>query len=295
MEGFLKKLLIPAVCSLLALQSFAAPETIKCVAHRGEEFAAPEASRPAFELAMKLKADIIKLDVQSTKDGVVVVSHDKTLKRTMNWNVKIKDVTLAEIKSKGVFVPVGGYKNEKLLTLQEALNIVKTAPEFWLDPKDAEEKTVDKAIEIMLKNQIKPQQIMVATFSQKVLIYVKAKYPAIRLVKHLGLRKVVKGKYTGKLSGNVKPHLFKNAAAVTKGLLAEQKELGLYGVNIPRRIFADGFCNAEELQKLRQHQLWSAIYFVHDAPAAEYACQFKPDAFVTGSIEKVRPYCKKEK
>ena len=94
MEGFLKKLLIPAVCSLLAWQSFAAPETIKCVAHRGEEFAAPEASRPAFELAMKLKADIIKLDVQSTKDGVVVVSHDKTLKRTMNWNVKIKDVTL---------------------------------------------------------------------------------------------------------------------------------------------------------------------------------------------------------
>ena len=107
---------------------------IKCVSHRGEEFDAPEASAPAFRLAMQKKADIVKLDIQFTADGIVVLSHDSTLTRMMNWNVKIKDVTLSEIK-KHTFINVGGYTGEKLLTLREGLEIVKDCPEFWIDFK----------------------------------------------------------------------------------------------------------------------------------------------------------------
>lgn len=284
----MKKLLLFLLLTGTVLRA----DFIQCVSHRGEEFSAPEASRPAFELAMKLKANIIKLDIRSTKDGALVLSHDETLKRTMNWNVKVAEQTLADLKSKGIFLEIGGYKNEKILTLAEALQIVKTAPEFWLDPKDKLPETIDKALKTMLEEGIKPQQIMIVAFSNQVLEYARNKYPDIRRVKHLVLRKNKSGKYKGMLGGNFRPHLYKDAAAVTKALLAEQKRLGLYGVNIPLKAFSGSIYTAEELQKLRQNKLWCAIYFVHDAPTAEYAQKLQPDAFVTGAIEKVKSYCK---
>ena len=267
-------------------------EPIKCVSHRGEEFAAPEASRPAFELAMKLHADIIKLDVRSTGDGVLVLSHDETLKRTMNWDVKVAEKTFAELKKQGTFLELGGHKNEKLLTLAEALEIVKTAPDFWLDPKDKSEKTIDHAVKMLLDAGIKPQQIMITAFSNAVLEYARKKYPDIRRVKHLVIRKIASGKYKGMYSGNFKPNLYKDSAAITKALIAEQKRLGLYGVNIPLKAFSDGIYTAGEMQKLRENKLWCALYFVHDSATAEYAGKLKSDAFVTGAIEKVRSYCK---
>ena len=284
----MKKLFLLLLCCCGFLQA----EPIKCVSHRGEEFAAPEASRPAFELAMKLSADIIKLDVRSTKDGVLALSHDETLKRTMNWDVKVAEKTFAELKEQGTFLELGGYKNEKLLTLAEALEIVKTAPEFWLDPKDKSGKTIDDAVKMMLDAGIRPQQIMIAAFSNTVLEYARKKYPNIRRVKHLVIRKNASGKYKGMYSGNFKPHLYNDSAAITSALSAEQKRLGLYGVNIPLKAFSDGIYTAEEMQKLRENKLWRSLYFVHDSANAEYACKLKSDAFVTGSIEKVRSYCK---
>ena len=93
-------------------------------------------------------------------------------------------------------------------------------------------------------------------------------------------------------SGNFKPNLYKDSAAVTRALLAEQKRLGLYGVNIPLKAFFDGIYHAEAMQKLRENKLWCALYFVHDSATAEYAQKLQPDAFVTGAIEKVKSYCK---
>ena len=256
---------------------------VKMVSHRGEEFSAPEASRTAFEQAMKLKADVIKLDIHSSKDGVVVLSHDPTLKRTMLWNVKIADTTYEQL-AQGVFVPVNGVKNEKLLTLEQGVEIVKSAPEFWLDVKDKKPETLDKALQIMFKANIKPEQIMIATFAQNVLEYGKTKYPDIRRVKHITLRKLYKGKYKGRLNGNVRPNVYNDAAAFTKALLAEQKRLGLYGYNLPLKGFKNNLYTAGELKKLRQNKVWCAVYYAHTAEQAKDALKLGADAWVTGSI-----------
>ena len=92
--------LCAAVCAALGLAGAETP--VKCVSHRGEEMDAPEASRPAFELAARRHADIVKLDIRFTKDGVVVLSHDSTLKRTMDWDAPISELTCREIREKGV-------------------------------------------------------------------------------------------------------------------------------------------------------------------------------------------------
>ena len=75
------------------------------IAHRGTIFWAPELTEAAFRWARNSAADYLELDVHRTKDGQLVVTHDKTLKRTTNVahvfpgreNDPIGTFTLAEI------------------------------------------------------------------------------------------------------------------------------------------------------------------------------------------------------
>ncbi len=52
------------------------------IAHRGASIVAPENTLAAFALAMESGADGIELDVRLSRDGVPVVIHDATLRRT---------------------------------------------------------------------------------------------------------------------------------------------------------------------------------------------------------------------
>lgn len=58
------------------------------IAHRGASYLAPENTRPAYLLARELGADYLEVDLQRTRDGVLIALHDATLLRTTN----IRDV-----------------------------------------------------------------------------------------------------------------------------------------------------------------------------------------------------------
>lgn len=53
-------------------------------AHRGASAYAPENTLEAIELALRMGADGIELDVHRTRDGKLVVIHDETVDRTSN-------------------------------------------------------------------------------------------------------------------------------------------------------------------------------------------------------------------
>ncbi|XDA96998.1 glycerophosphodiester phosphodiesterase family protein [Sulfitobacter sp. LCG007] len=80
----------------------------KVIAHRGASGYLPEHTLAAYELAIKMGADIVEPDLQTTSDGVLVAMHDSTLTRTTNVEAlfaprnggyKVSDFTLDEIKS----------------------------------------------------------------------------------------------------------------------------------------------------------------------------------------------------
>ena len=54
------------------------------IAHRGASYFAPEESAPAYLLAREMGVDYLELDLQRTKDGVLVAVHDDDLRRTTN-------------------------------------------------------------------------------------------------------------------------------------------------------------------------------------------------------------------
>nr|OQO18025.1 hypothetical protein B0A51_14108 [Rachicladosporium sp. CCFEE 5018] len=70
----------------------------QCIAHRGYKAAHPENTMAAFRGAVKAGAHALETDVHLTKDGVVVLSHDATLKRCFGRAEKIVDVEWKEIE-----------------------------------------------------------------------------------------------------------------------------------------------------------------------------------------------------
>jgi glycerophosphoryl diester phosphodiesterase len=52
------------------------------IGHRGASGYAPEHTIPSYDLALEQGADYIEIDLQMTKDGVLVAMHDDTLDRT---------------------------------------------------------------------------------------------------------------------------------------------------------------------------------------------------------------------
>ena len=260
---------------------------MKCVSHRGEEKYAPEASRPAFALAAQRKADVVKLDIRFTRDGVVVLSHDASLKRTMDWDVQIKDLTLAEIREKGVFRELGGFTGEKLLTLREALEIVGSCPEFWIDTKAFSPEGFERALAEFDRAGIARDRIMVATFRRNALSYVRKKHPEIRRVLHVYVKKMP----DGRIRSLATDQYFDTREALFAELLKWRDEFGLFGFNLPKAGFHTGALTQKELDGLRTAGLWCSIWIVHDPETAAEFCRMGADALVTGNILAVRPRC----
>ena len=67
------------------------------IAHRGHQSAAPENTLSAFQGALAAGADGIELDVRLTRDGQLVVFHDRHLDRTSNGHGLVNHHTLSEI------------------------------------------------------------------------------------------------------------------------------------------------------------------------------------------------------
>src|SRR5215208_1537916 len=66
-------------------------------AHRGGGALAPENTIAAFDNGLALGADGLELDVHLSRDGVVVVHHDRTLERTTNLSGPIANRTADEL------------------------------------------------------------------------------------------------------------------------------------------------------------------------------------------------------
>jgi glycerophosphoryl diester phosphodiesterase len=69
------------------------------IAHRGGAGLAPENTLEAFRKAVALGCQVLELDVQCTRDGVLVVAHDPTLERCTNGTGRIDALDLATLQT----------------------------------------------------------------------------------------------------------------------------------------------------------------------------------------------------
>lgn len=89
--------------------------------HRGESRYAPENTMSAFFLAYLLNSDGIECDIRKSKDGQLVIIHDKTINRTSNGKGRVDNHTIDELRKYNF--GNNKYDDEKILTLDEFLKI----------------------------------------------------------------------------------------------------------------------------------------------------------------------------
>ena len=69
------------------------------IAHAGGDQSFPHSTPYAFAQSAALGVDVLELDVQLTRDGVLVVHHDDTVDKTTEASGPVVDLTLAEIQA----------------------------------------------------------------------------------------------------------------------------------------------------------------------------------------------------
>jgi glycerophosphoryl diester phosphodiesterase len=81
------------------------------IAHRGGSGLAPENTLAAFDLAVRLGADALEIDVRRTRDGALVVFHDEETQRLTGQPGTIEARTLEQVRALDAgfsFSPDGG-------------------------------------------------------------------------------------------------------------------------------------------------------------------------------------------
>ena len=117
----------------------------KIFAHRGASGDRPENTKVAFKKAIEDKADGVEFDVHLTKDEEIVVIHDSKVDRVSNGKGYVNDLTLSEIKELNIDSEV--FSNQKILTLQETLQIVKEFDLINIEIKSKKRSESYQAIE----------------------------------------------------------------------------------------------------------------------------------------------------
>ncbi|HYB85075.1 MAG TPA: glycerophosphodiester phosphodiesterase family protein [archaeon] len=94
---------------------------IVVVGHRGASGYEPENTFASFDLAVEQGADMLELDVHLTKDGVPVVIHDDTLQRTTGATGKVREKSLAQIRTLNAATNNPNHPFEPVPTLEEVV------------------------------------------------------------------------------------------------------------------------------------------------------------------------------
>ena len=122
--------------------------TVLNIGHRGASGYAPEHTIPAYDLALEQGADYIEIDLQMTKDGVLVALHDDTLDRTADAPEGVPERycsgpvikrTLEQIKQCDVGSWFGPeYAGEQIPTLEEIFQRYGTSVNYYIETKNPE-------------------------------------------------------------------------------------------------------------------------------------------------------------
>lgn len=151
-------------------------------AHRGYSAEAPENTIPAFEAAIDNYADYVELDVQETKDGVVVVMHDSNTKRTTGVKKNIWNLTydeLSELDAGSWFSEE--YADTKVPMLSEVLEMAKDRLKLNVEIKlTGHEKNLEESVAALIEEYDMVDQCVVTSFQPKALKRIKSFNPEIK-------------------------------------------------------------------------------------------------------------------
>lgn len=223
------------------------------IAHRGASYEAPENTLSAVNLAWKLNADAVEVDVHLSKDGETVVFHDYDLKRICGIDKKISELSIDEIKQ----FDAGKWKGdqwigEKIPLLEEILNTVPENKKIIVEIKCGVE-IIDRLKNVVEKSKLRSDQIEIEFigFDLELMSQVKKEFPNNRT---LGLWELKEDREHSIFYPSVDE------------IIAKSKELGFDGIDV------NACCALTEkfIKWVKDAGLLFYVYTVDDFMIAKY-------------------------
>lgn len=120
---------------------------IAVICHRGGKALSPENTLAAFRKAIELGADYVEIDVRATRDGAIVIMHDRTVDRTTDGKGDVKDLDLAAIRALDAGSKFSNKSaGERVPTFDAVLQLCRNKINIYLDHKEAPAEQLWKAI-----------------------------------------------------------------------------------------------------------------------------------------------------
>lgn len=158
-------------------------------AHRGGAKKAPENTLSALDYAKGQLADYAEIDVQETKEGVVVLLHDSSLKRTTGVDKNIWELNYFQIQKLDAGKKFGEeFEGERIPTLQQAIDFCGNDLQLNVEIKynGENQDIVQKVVKIFEKNDIVETAIL-SSMNYNFLQEAKKLNPSIRTSYVMGM------------------------------------------------------------------------------------------------------------
>ena len=145
------------------------------IAHRGVRGSYPENTLSAFQAAIDIRAEMVELDISTSKDGIPVTVHDRTVDRTTDFEGDVQSFSLEELKR----MEVGAwfseeFRGEEFPTLKNSLELMKDKIAVNIEIKteavsdETEGGVVDKALQVV-KDLDMTSSVIFSSFDYRVM------------------------------------------------------------------------------------------------------------------------------
>ncbi len=158
------------------LARYVAPRpVVRVTAHRGHSHAAPENTLKAVHQAIVSRADYVEVDVQRTADGVVVLLHDRDLKRVAGDSRRIDEITYAEARKLDVGRWFGAaFAGERIPRLADVLTLCRGRVKLNIEMKFyGPDRRLARDVARLVRERDVEQDCLVTSFSHDGLVELK--------------------------------------------------------------------------------------------------------------------------
>ncbi|HDY8041492.1 TPA: glycerophosphoryl diester phosphodiesterase [Vibrio vulnificus] len=156
------------------------------VGHRGVAGSYPENTRVSVQAAIDLGLSWVEIDVQPTKDNVLVVCHDHTIDRCSNGKGRVDAYSLKELQA----FDFGGwfdeaFAGEPIMTLESLLNLAAKYDlglniEVKIDNHDVDEVALNLK-NLLDKSPLTADKILLSSFSHDIILQLHQHCPGYKL------------------------------------------------------------------------------------------------------------------
>jgi glycerophosphoryl diester phosphodiesterase len=176
-------LLVPLALWTNMSRYLAARPKVQVTAHRGHSMAAPENTLSAVRKAIESGADYAEVDVLLTADGVVVLLHDRDLKRVAGDPRRIEDVPYDEVRK----LDVGGwfdpsFAGERVPTLAEVIDMARGRIKLNIELKFyGPDRRLAEEVARLVREKDFESDCIITSFNSEALQDVKQHNPRLRI------------------------------------------------------------------------------------------------------------------